>query len=180
MIRKFETDWVNEGYPRFNFPAEWERFIALVPQEHRKDGTSIMAYYAKKMRSENKTVAKKHAIEWTLWEYALTSIAYDPTANETEITEDRNTLATALLETHYFMHGCFVPDNYIMDNLNKIRHIPCHVLHGRFDMCTPPIAAYDLARVYGNSLRLEWVNSGHLRTDPLMQQALKQATKELV
>jgi proline iminopeptidase len=73
LIRQFENDWVNEGYPRYNFPEEWERFIGLVPKEHRTNGTTIMQYYANKMRSPDAAEARRHAFEWTLWEAALLS-----------------------------------------------------------------------------------------------------------
>jgi len=179
LIRQFETDWVNEGYPRYNFPAEWERFIALVPEKHRVNGDAIMTYYAEQMRSSDEEIAKKYAFEWTLWEAALVSIEYDPTLNEQEVQNDPTTLSTALLETHYFINKCFVPDNYILDNIRMIRHIPCKVVQGRFDMCTPAIGAYDLAKEYGENLTLSWVNSGHLRSDPGMREMIKAYAEEL-
>jgi proline iminopeptidase len=175
LIRQSETDWVNEGHPRYNFPAEWARFIAFVPEEHRESGDKIMSYYAAQMRGDNKESARKYATEWTLWEATLLSITYDPAKIEAEVTNDPNVIATALLQTHYFLNKCFVPENYILNNINKIKHIPCSVVHGRFDMCTPPIGAYDLALSYGDQLELQWVNAGHLRSDPEMLKAMKAA-----
>lgn len=179
LARQIENDWVNEGYPRYQFPAEWERFIALVPQKYRGDGTATMDYYAKKMRSKDADIAKKYAEEWALWESTLLSIAYDPKQLEKDIQSDPATLAIALLETHYFMNQCFIPDNFILDNIELIKHIPCHVVQGRFDMCTPAVGAYQLAQAYGDKVSLQWVNSGHLRTDPGMIEALQQAAGKL-
>jgi proline iminopeptidase len=88
-------------------------------------------------------------------------------------------LSTALLETHYFTNKCFVPENYILDNIDKIRHIPCRVVQGRFDMCTPAIGAYDLAGSYGDNLVLNWVNSGHLRSDPGINELIRAYAEEL-
>ncbi|HVZ67059.1 MAG TPA: prolyl aminopeptidase [Patescibacteria group bacterium] len=179
LIREFEEDWVNEGYPRYHFPQEWERFISLVPPANRKSGVSIMKYFYNKMHSKDEKEAKFYAIEWTLWESVLLSIDYDPQTLEKEIKEDPGTLSIALLETHYFLNGCFVPRNFILDNIDKIKHIPCYVEQGRFDMCTPAISAYDLSKAYGKKLKLEWVNSGHLRSDPKMREALKAKTLEI-
>jgi proline iminopeptidase len=101
-------------------------------------------------------------------------LAFDnPAENEQEIAADPNTLALALLQTHYFLNDSFVPENYILDNIGKIKHIPSTAVHGRFDMCTPPITARDLAKAYGKNLTLQWVNSGHLRSDPEMLAALR-------
>jgi proline iminopeptidase len=179
LIRQFEDDWVNEGHPRHMLPAEWERFIALVPDEHRSDGDAIMDHYARKMRSPDQAEATRYAFEWTLWESTLESIAYDPDALEAALSEDPNTLSTALLETHYFTHGCFVPANFILDNVHTLRDIPCQIIQGRFDLCTPAVTAYDLQRAYGDNAVLRFVNAGHSVSDPLLSGALRQAAAAL-
>lgn len=178
LIRQFETDFVNEGYPRYFFPEAWNRFIAFVPEEHRTDGDSIMQYYASQINSNDPETARRYADEWTLWEMTLTSINYQPEQLEEEIMGDDKSVAVAKLETHYFLNKCFVPENYILDNIEKIKGIPCDLVHGRFDMCTPPIAAWDLAQAYGENLNLKWVNSGHLRSEPEMFAALRQIAGE--
>jgi proline iminopeptidase len=179
LVSQFENDWVNEGYPRFNFPAEWEKFISLVPEEHRKNGTSVMTYYAQQMRSDNEKRAQKYAAEWTIWEATLLSINYDSIAVKERAQTDPSTLSMALLETHYFLNGCFIPENYILDNITKIKHIPCAITQGRFDMCTPPIGAHNLAKAYGANARLTMVNSGHHRSDPEMMAGLQAAALRL-
>jgi proline iminopeptidase len=179
LARQFENDWANEGFPRFHFPVEWERFIAPVPPQHRTDGNSIMEYYARRMRDSDPGTARRFAVEWTRWETTLISIDYDPAAVDRDLAAEPSTVGTALLETHYFRNGCFIPENHILDSIAAIRHLPCSVTQGRFDMCTPPISAHDLARAYGDSLTLRWVNAGHLRTDPEMLAALRAAANAL-
>jgi hypothetical protein len=44
----------------------------------------------------------------------------------------------------------------------------------------PAAGALELAEAYGQNLRLEWVNSGHLRTDPQMRDALREAASSLL
>ncbi len=173
LARQFEVDFVNEGTPRFFFPEAWERFIALVPPEDRTTGTSVMKHYAQKMRSEDAEVAKKYANEWTLWEATLLSVNYNSTQIEKMVMEDKENTAIARIETHYFLNQCFVPENYILDNIGRLKDVPCTLVHGRFDMCTPPLSAHDLQKAYGENLSLIWVNSGHYNTDPEMQSALR-------
>ncbi|OHB24938.1 MAG: prolyl aminopeptidase [Parcubacteria group bacterium RIFOXYD2_FULL_52_8] len=179
LIRQFETDFVNEGYPRFFFPEAWERFISLVPEEHRTKGDDVMQYYAKMMRSEDEATARTYADEWTLWEITLCSILYDPLRLEKETLGDKDSVAIARLETHYFLNKCFVPENYILDNIRKIRHLPCNLVQGRFDFCTPPISAVDLKRAYGDNLDLRIVNAGHLSSDPELGVALTTILRDL-
>jgi proline iminopeptidase len=177
LARQFEVDFVNDGRLRYFFPEEWERFIALVPIEHQKTGDDIMKYYAEKIRSSDKKEAQKYADEWTLWEVTLCSINYDEKKLEKSIIGDKNNIALAILETHYFLNKCFVPENYILDNIDKIKHIPCMIIQGHFDMCTPPISAYDLAQAYGSKLTLQWANGGHMATDPEVSTHLIKAIK---
>ncbi len=179
LNRQFEIDFVNEGYPKYFFAEAWERFISFVPKSNRINGNSIMKYYADKINSKNKKVASKYANEWTLYEFSLCSIKYDPIKLEKSILKDKDTLAIAKLETYYFLNTCFVPNEYIMNNINKIKNIPCFLIQGRFDMCTPVISAIDLKRKYGKNLRLHIVNSGHLSSDPEMFSALKTLIKRI-
>jgi proline iminopeptidase len=180
LARQFEVDFVNEGFPRYFFPDAWDRFISLVPESHRKTGDDVMRFYAEKMKSADKSIARKYADEWTLWEFTLCSIDYDAGKLEKYITEDKNTVAVAILEMHYFLNKCFVKENYILDNIAKIKHIPCTVVQGRFDMCTPAISAFDLSKAYGKNLTLKWANSGHMKSDREMFKNLKATLKEFV
>jgi proline iminopeptidase len=173
LARQSETDWVNAGGPKVFLPVEWERFIGMVPEGQRQDGTSIMRYYAGKIRSRDAEEARRYAVEWSLWEGALISLNYDPQQLEAETVESPGTTSTAVLETHYFMNGCFMPENYLLENVGKIAQIPCDVVQGRFDLCTPAVAAYDLVRAYGEKARWWPVNSGHRRSDPAMLQELR-------
>jgi proline iminopeptidase len=169
-----ETEWVTAGGAKRLLPGEWERFIGLVPEGERADGEQVTKYYASKMRSKDADEAKRYAQEWVLWEASLLSILYDPQVVEAEVMNDPNMLAMAILETHYFLNDCFMPENYILDNIGKLADVPCQVVQGRFDLCTPGVAAYDLARAYGPKLSLTWVNSGHRRSDPEMLAALQE------
>ncbi|WP_182806934.1 prolyl aminopeptidase [Mycoplasmopsis gallopavonis] len=46
----------------------------------------------------------------------------------------------ALLESHYFVNKSFLPsDNYILENTDKIKHLPIFIAHGRQDIDTRPI-----------------------------------------
>jgi proline iminopeptidase len=175
LARRFDDEWVMDGPPRYFFPREWERFTGVIPPEYRASPDTMMKYYDSQLRDRDATVARRHAVEWTLWETALTSLDYDPDRNEREVEADPATLAVARLEAHYFTHGCFIPENHIIDTVSALRDVPCAVVQGRFDMCTAPVSAHELARAYGDRLQLRWVNAGHLRTDPEMHAALREA-----
>lgn len=173
LARQFENDLISAGYSRYTYPEAWERFISLVPEGDRRDGSSITQYYADKINGDDKETAIKYADEWTLWECSILTVDYDvqQIENETILGDDSN-LAIARFETHYFLNGCFIPENHIIENIEKIQHIPAYVVQGRFDNCTPPISAYELSKAYGDNLTLQFVNAGHKRHDAQLKTAL--------
>lgn len=180
LARQFESDIISAGYSRYTYPEAWERFINLVPEKHRKDGTSITKYYADKINSSDKKTAIKYADEWTLWECSLLTLDYDKSKIENDVVlGDESNLAVARFETHYFLNGCFIPENYIIENVEKIRHIPAYVVQGRFDNCTPPISAYELCKAYGDNMTLQFVNAGHRRHDAQLKASLITAINSL-
>ena len=180
LARQFENDLISAGYSRYTYPEAWERYISLVPEENRRDGTSITQYYADKINSTDKKIACQYADEWTLWECSLLTLNYDKRQIENEVVlGDDSNLALARFETHYFLNGCFIPENYIIENIEKIKHIPGYVVQGRFDNCTPPISAYELSKAYGDNLTLQFVNAGHKRHDAQLKTSLVTATNAL-
>jgi proline iminopeptidase len=175
----FELDFVNEGYARVFLPREWERFIALVPAAERTNGTTIMQYYAATMRSSDKELSERYAREWTLWESSLCSINFNAEKLEASIWNSSSTRAIALIETHYFMNNCFIPEGYIISSIEKIQHIPCTILQGRFDFCTPAISAQKLADAYSKNATLTFLNASHSTNDPGFSVALHAALAKL-
>lgn len=177
---QFETNLISEGHSRYTYPEAWERFISHVPEKHQKNGTSINKFYASKFDSNNPKEAQKYADEWTLWEASTLSINYNRRKLEQEVVGDEHNIPLAKIEAHYFLNDCFLPENYILDNVPKIKHIPLFVAQGRFDNCTPPITAHKLARAYGKNMTLQMVNSGHRRSDPELFTALTTAINLLL
>lgn len=177
---EFENDLISSGYMRYTYPEAWKRFIDLVPEEHQSSGRSITQFYSDKLYSKDETEARKFADEWSLWETSTLSLDYNQKKVEAEVLGDELNLPLARLETHYFLNNCFIPDGYILDNVHKISDIPCYVVQGRFDNCTPPITAHRLAQAYGKNLTLQWVSAGHRGSEPEIMAAERAAVNALL
>ena len=54
----------------------------------------------------------------------------------------------ARLEAHYFVNGAFLFDDELIENLQRIRHLPCTIVQGRYDIICPPVTADALARAW--------------------------------
>jgi len=50
--------------------------------------------------------------------------------------------------SHYFVNGGFFDhDGQLLDNVDKIRHIPCTIVQGRYDVVCPMDTAWELHKV---------------------------------
>lgn len=175
--RQFDSDFVNEGHSRQVVPEAWERFINLVPEKYRHSGDQIMHYYHQMINSPDPAIAARYADEWTLWEVTLAADDEMRKNLSAVIVGDPENVAIARLETQYFLNKCYLPENYILDNIRQIADKPCTIIHGRYDLCTPVSGAVELAEKYGPQATLQLVESGHLRTEPALQAAVQTAAR---
>ena len=61
---------------------------------------------------------------------------------------DASSLAIARIEAHYFVHQAFLGPDELLANLGRIRHLPCTIVQGRYDIICPPVTADALARAW--------------------------------
>ena len=63
--------------------------------------------------------------------------------------DEAKTISKASIEFHYFVNLCFLESqNWIIENIDKIRHIPAVIVQGRFDIMCPVKNAYDLSKAW--------------------------------
>ena len=76
------------------------------------------------------------------------------------------------------IHGCWLDNGRaLLDNINKIRHIPTVIVQGRYDLCTPMQSAWDLKQVFPEA-DLRIVQGGHSSIEGEVAKGLVQATDE--
>ena len=66
-------------------------------------------------------------------------------------------------------------DDWILNNVGQIRHIPAWIVQGRFDVVTPMSGAWALKKAWPEA-RLEVIgDAGHASTEPGIVDALVRA-----
>ena len=169
-IRWFYED--NHGASAI-FPETWEQYVQLIPEPER--GDMINAYY-RRLTSDDASVRLEAAKAWSLWEASALKLLPDPAVIE-EFTEPEMAIALARIECHYFVNNCFFEtDNYLIENVNRIRHIPAVIVHGRYDIVCPFMSAWDLHRAWPEASLEIIPNAGHAATEPGIADALVRAT----
>mmetsp|Transcript_79633 Transcript_79633/g.227364 ORF Transcript_79633/g.227364 Transcript_79633/m.227364 type:complete len:400 (+) Transcript_79633:65-1264(+) len=127
-LRKSELAFYYQEGASHIFPDRWDEFIAPIPVAERTD--FITAYRKRLINDDNKDEQLRAAKAWTQWEN--TTSALYPIPPSTPKGGDRvneYSLAFARIENHYFHHGGFLAwDDWILDNVDKIRHIPTFIV----------------------------------------------------
>lgn len=171
--RKKELHWFYQFGAHHIFADEWEKYIAPIPPEER--GDMVSAYY-KRLTSPDPAIRKQAAISWTAWESVNLKLLFDPVLFA-EFIENFHADALARVECHYFMNRCFFKtDNWLIENIEKIRHIPGVIVQGRYDLVCPFESAWELHKAWPEA-KLEVIrDAGHAASEVGVADALIRAT----
>lgn len=155
------------------FPETWEQYLQLTPEAER--GDMISAYY-RRLTSDDLSERLAAAEAWSLWEASALKLIPDQKMID-EFTEPELAIALARIECHYFINNCFFEtDNYLIENIDRIRHIPAVIVHGRYDIICPFTNAWDLHRAWPEASLEIIPNAGHSAMELGIIDALVRAT----
>lgn len=160
LNNKNDRDYFLNGGIQYIYPEVWERFISLVPENERGHSD---AYYLSQMQSEDNDISEKYTYEWAYYETSL----YRLRTTDEQIKKDMQDVSYRSLspiEAYYMSNNCFLTESYILDNAEKLSHIPTTIVHGRYDMICPPQNAYLLHKAIKNS-KLIYTIAGHASSD---------------
>ncbi len=175
LCRPQEIRWfyeVGQGASAI-FPDKWEEYVKVIPESER--GDMINAYY-RRLTSDDESVRLQAARAWSVWEGSALKLLPDQKLID-EFSEPDKALALARIECHYFVNNCFFEtDNYLLDHVDRIRHIPAVIVHGRYDIICPVMNAWDLHRAWPEASLNIIPDAGHAATEPGIASALVDAT----
>ncbi len=171
LANKYGLDhYMNGGIKEF-FPDVWERFETLVPK-----GKNPVKYYLDKMLSDDIKESDKFAYEWAYYELSFYTI--NKITDPAELLKGFAYKSMAILEAHYINNKCFIPEDFIMKNIDKIAHIKTAIVHGRYDFICTPAQAFRLHSGMKNS-KLNITNAGHSSSDLENKRALIRELKRV-
>ena len=94
--------------------------------------------------------------------------------------DDKEALALARIEAHYFVNNCFFPsENFILENVEKIRRIPTVIVQGRYDVVCPAASAWDLHKAFPEADLRIIADAGHSVGEPGISSALVEAMDKI-
>lgn len=175
LLRKKEIDWYyQEGLGASAiYPDVWEEYRDHIPAAER--GDMVKAYYSR-LTSPDLETQKAASKPWTTWEMATSRIYTPPEMIKSVVTDDF-ALKFARIECHYFINkGFFKSDNWIIENIGKIRHIPAVIVQGRYDVVCPAMSAWELHKAWPEAKLTIVADAGHSAREPGIARALVHAT----
>jgi len=168
--RRADLWWWWEG-ARFVYPEVWETFRDALPPEERDN---LRENYVRRVLDPDPSIHGPAAAAWARYE-AQTLDVWPDRAFIDGIAVSNATIGAARIFAHYDRHNFFLAEEQLFHNAHRLAGIPGSIINGRFDMCTPPRAAFELHKLWPQAEFTIVPAAGHRWTDELIAHALVRA-----
>ncbi|HVS17471.1 MAG TPA: prolyl aminopeptidase, partial [Planctomycetota bacterium] len=161
LMRRRDMDWWLYGLRRMR-PEAWRTFAEHVPPERRDD---LLEAYWELLNSPDHATAVAAAKSWSAYEGAACTLRPDPNFIAA-FAEEHTAWNVARLEAHYVRNQAFEPDDLLLQRMDRIRHLPAFLVHGRYDLVCPVEGADLLHRAWPGSELVVVEDAGHASREP--------------
>ena len=174
LSRRSEVLWTFGGGAQRVFPDGWADFLAPLDESEKAD---VLAAFHSRLNAEDPAVRRQAALAWNRWEeLGSYLVAHNDSVAEADVPAE---VALARIEAHYFVNGAFLSDDeQLLRDVEKVKHLPCVIVQGRYDMVCPAVSAWDLHQAWPGSRLVIVPASGHSADEPGIVSALVDATEE--
>ena len=172
LCRASEIDWFLYGL-RTIFPEAWRAFVAPLAPHERGD---ILAAYHRRLTDPSSAVHLPAARAWSVYEGSCSTLLPSP-ETVSYFAGDTVALGLARIEAHYFIHRIFLPENALLERIDRIRHLPAVIVQGRYDAVCPIVSADDLHQAWPEARYVVVPDAGHSAWEPGIRAELVRATE---
>jgi proline iminopeptidase len=155
------------------FPEAWANFVNFLPPKERGD---LLESYYRRLTSSDPAMRMAAARVWSMYEGACSTLLPSPELLSAS-GEDNHALSLARIEAHYFRNNLFTPENRLIEQIDRIRHIPAVIVQGRYDIVCPIMSADELHRAWPEADYNVVSDAGHSAMEPGIRAALVAATE---
>ena len=180
LCRPKEIHWFYQSGASKIFPDAYEKYVSVIPSSERGD---LLMAFARRLFGDSADDRGDAADAWATWEMSLLSLIPDEPddeqADEEYVKDHSFADAFARLECHYFTNNVFFDtDNWLIEHVDVIRHIPAVLVHGRYDLVCPVESAWELHNAWPEARLQIIADAGHSASEPGTRAALRHATDE--
>jgi proline iminopeptidase len=171
LCRKSEIDWFLYGIRAF-FPEAQRQLAEFIPESERHD---LLTAYHRRLIDPDPAVHQPAAFQWATFEASCSTLLPNPDL-VSAFGAEKTALSLSRIEAHYFANNIFLPDNSLLANVDRIRHVPAVIVQGRYDAVCPIVSADDLARAWPEARYVIVADAGHSAFEPGIARELVAAT----
>jgi proline iminopeptidase len=173
LTRPKELRWFYQYGASEIYPDYWKRYRDEIPEDEQDN---MMSAYYKRLTSDDEKVRISAARAWSVWEGSTSKLFPDKDLMD-HWEDPLEALALARIECHYFMNNSFFPsEDYLLENVHKIRHLPTVIVQGRYDVVCPAVSAWELHEAFPESELHIIPDAGHSISEKGITAALVDAT----
>jgi proline iminopeptidase len=174
LLRAAEIHWWLYAMGQIQ-PEIWKPFAEHVPEDERAD---LLEAYWRRLDGDDEAVARAAAKQWSIYEGSCCTLL----PNEEfagAFGEDAMAWSLARLEAHYMRNALHMPDNLLLDRVDRIRGIPAFAVHGRYDIVCPVRNLIDLRDAWPELDTCIVPDAGHSSHEPGITRELIAATNRI-
>ncbi len=171
-LRESELFWFYEGPAGQLFPEEFHAYTSAVP--NAKPGEYRAAFH-ELLFDPDPAVHIPAGKAWATWEASTITLRQRPEliAN---FEDAKQAVAFSRIENHYFQNFGWFEDGQLLRDAVKLADIPTVIVQGHYDVCTPPVTAWELSRQMPHAEFIMVPDAGHSFDEPGTLTALIEAT----
>ena len=157
-----------DGTSANHYPEEWEKYVQYIKKTSEnweiEKLNLLSAYRCRLLNSEHRLEAARAFVGYEL---AISHLSRNDIRINKVLECPQVLVPFAALEIHYMLHGCFLRRGQLLDEINTIKNLRIHIVHGRNDSVCLPKAAWRFFGALkeagaGDNVTLEFVPaSGH-------------------
>lgn len=171
-LRWEEIVWLWTGLSALA-PREHAAFLSFLPEGERD--TPLESYYQRLMNPDP-VIHQPAAEAWARYEDSVSTL-FPPPPGVGALEASNVALSVARTEVHYFRNNRFSPEDRLLQDVPRIRHIPGVIVQGRYDLVCPLTTAEALHRAWPEANYVLVPDAGHAAFEPGIQRALVAATE---
>lgn len=172
-----QTDYEHLFYGmRAIFPEAWEEMVRLIPKEER---SNLIESIYKRVMDPDPTVHLPMAHAFMRYDTICGTYLPNLQLVHNQDLDDRSALSCTRGFVYYSMNRFFLSENQLLNQIERIAHLPAILIHGRHDVICLPQNAYDLHQKWPNSELWFVPDAGHFSTETSLAKGLKEAMDQV-
>ncbi len=173
LARKEDMMWFanEQGVARI-YPESWQSFVASIPHNVRTE--NLLNDLITVLWGKDELAIRRAAKAWQSWGG---QVALGNAYQENDEHPCENTIKQVRMELHYAKNHYFLQENELLQQCNKLSHLPIILIHGRADFMCPIESAWKLHKALPQSKYVVLPSAGHIAQGDEMIDALINATE---